>query len=130
MVDPGTFSKRERQIMDVVFALGQATVNAVHERLPDPPTKMAVRRTMHILVEKGHLKRKEAGREVVYAPNAPRKRAGLDALENVLTTFFHGSLEEALTAHFVKGTISRDEKERLLELIERARLRQREEGER
>ncbi|HEY2149091.1 MAG TPA: BlaI/MecI/CopY family transcriptional regulator, partial [Pirellulales bacterium] len=66
MPEPSELSRRERQIMDAVFALGEATVNQVVEAIPSPPTTMAVRRMMHILEEKGHLRRRESGREVVY----------------------------------------------------------------
>src|SRR6188474_2321714 len=69
-------SRRERQIMDAVFALGEATVNKVVETIPSPPTAMAVRRMMHILEEKGHLRRRASGREVVYAPRQAKDKAG------------------------------------------------------
>lgn len=116
-------SRRERQIMDVLFARGEATVLQIAENLPDPPTPMAVRRMLHILVEKGHLKRRQEGREMAYAPREPRKRAGTNALQNVLETFFGGSLEEALAAHFVsrKEEVSAVERERLLALIRQSR---------
>ena len=68
MPEPSELSRRERQIMDAVFALGEATVNQVVETIPSPPTAMAVRRMMHILEEKGHLRRRESGREVIYVP--------------------------------------------------------------
>ncbi|HSG71254.1 MAG TPA: BlaI/MecI/CopY family transcriptional regulator, partial [Planctomycetaceae bacterium] len=68
MTDASELSRRERQIMDVVFALGEATVNQVVEAIPDAPTPMAVRRMMHILEEKQQLRRKKQGREVVYLP--------------------------------------------------------------
>lgn len=117
------FSRRERQIMNVVFARGEATVNQVVESIPDPPTAMAVRRMMHILEEKGHLKRREDGREVIYAPRETKAKAGRSAFQNVLETFFSGSLEEALAAHLHsrKDTVTEDERERLIALIERAR---------
>jgi len=116
-------SRRERQIMDVLFARGEATVLQIAEDLPDPPTPMAVRRMLHILVEKGHIKRRQEGREMVYAPREPRKLAGTNAFQNVLETFFRGSLEEALAAHFVsrKEKVSDEERDRLLKLIRRSR---------
>ncbi len=94
MPEPPQLSRRERQIMDAVFALGEATVNQVVAAISDAPTPMAVRRMMHILEEKGHLKRREKGREVLYAPRQSRMKAGNSALQNVLETFFGGSLEE------------------------------------
>src|SRR4051794_40201482 len=99
MAEPPKLSRRERQIMDALFALGEATVNQVVESISDPPTPMAVRRMIHILEEKGHLKRRENGREVIYSPREARTKAGRSALQNVLETFFGGSLEEALAAH-------------------------------
>jgi predicted transcriptional regulator len=100
MSDPTELSRRERQIMDLVFALGEATVNQVAERLPDPPTPMAVRRMMHILEEKNFLVRRQEGREVVYRPAQSKVKAGESALQHVLDTFFGGALDEALAAHF------------------------------
>jgi predicted transcriptional regulator len=116
-------SRRERQIMDILYARTEATVNQVCEALPDPPTPMAVRRMMHILEEKGHLKRREEGREVVYAPRETRGKAGRNAFERVLETFFGGSLEEALAAHLLsrKSKVTSEERDRLVKLIEQAR---------
>src|SRR5436853_7890052 len=99
MPESSELSRRERQIMDAVFALGEATVNQVVHAIPSPPTAMAVRRMMHILEEKGYLRRRENGREVVYAPRQAKDKAGRRAFEQVLETFFGGSLEEALAAN-------------------------------
>src|SRR5262245_30595398 len=99
MPEASELSRRERQIMDAVFALSEATVNDVVRAIPSPPTAMAVRRMMHILEEKGHLKRRESGRQVVYVPRQTKAKAGRRAFEQVLTTFFGGSLEEALAVH-------------------------------
>jgi predicted transcriptional regulator len=122
MAEPVELSRRERQIMDVVFALGAATVNQVVASLPDPPTPMAVRRLMHILEEKGHLRRKKEGREVVYLPREAKTRAGRSAFQRVLETFFGGSLEEALAAHLHsrKDRLSEAERARLIDLIDHA----------
>ena len=123
MPNPPDLSRRERQIMDAVFALGEATVNKVVETIPDPPTPMAVRRLMHILEEKGHLRRRENGREVMYMPRVAKAKAGRCAFQRVLETFFGGSLEEALAAHLLsrKDSVSDEERERLIALIEHAR---------
>jgi predicted transcriptional regulator len=122
MPDPSELSRRERQIMDAVFALGEATVNKVVDAIPSPPTAMAVRRMMHILEEKGHLRRRESGREVIYVPRQTKAKAGRCAFERVLETFFGGSLEEALAAHLHsrKDQVSDDERERLIALIKQA----------
>ena len=116
-------SRRERQIMDVVFALGQATVKQVVEAIPDAPTPMAVRRLMHILEAKMQLRRKKRGREVVYLPRETRAKAGRNAFQRVLATFFGGSLEGALAAHLHsrKVGVSDDERARLIRLIELAK---------
>ncbi len=121
MNQPSQLSRRERQIMDAVYALGEATVNQVVETISSPPTAMAVRRMMHILEEKGHLRRRENGREMVYAPRQAKQKAGRRALQQVLETFFGGSLEEALAAHLHsrKDRVSAEERERLIELIEK-----------
>ncbi len=123
MPNPPDLSRRERQIMDAVFALGEATVNKVVETIPDPPTPMAVRRLMHILEEKGHLRRRENGREVMDLPREAKAKAGRSAFQRVLETFFGGSLEEALAAHLLsrKDSVSDEERERLIALIEHAR---------
>jgi predicted transcriptional regulator len=122
MPEPSELSRRERQIMDAVYALGEATVNQVVETIPSPPTAMAVRRMMHILEEKGYVRRRRSGREVVYAPRQAKDKAGRCAFERVLETFFGGSLEEALAAHLHsrKDRVSVDERERLIKLIEQA----------
>jgi predicted transcriptional regulator len=123
MPEPSDLSRRERQIMDAVFALGEATVNQVVETIPSPPTAMAVRRMMHILEEKGHLRRREKGREVIYVPRQAKGKAGRLAFDQVLETFFGGSLEEALAAHLHsrKDQVSNEERQRLIALIEQAK---------
>jgi predicted transcriptional regulator len=123
MPDPAKLSRRERQIMDVIYERGEATVNQIAEALPDPPTVMAVRRMMHILEAKGHLRRREQGREVVYAPRESKDKAGRSAFKRVLETFFGGSLADALSAHLLsrKERVSCEERDRLVELIEKVR---------
>lgn len=124
MVDPGTLSRRERQIMDILFAKGEATVRQIQESLEDPPTAMAVRRMLHILEEKGHLKRRQETREVVYCPRESRKSAGSNALKHVLDTFFSGAIDEALAAHFSrKEEVSPEQLAKLQELIAQAKSR-------
>lgn len=123
MPDASELSRRERQIMDVVFSLGQATVNQVVAAIPDAPTPMAVRRLMHILEAKQQLRRKKQGREVVYLPRVAKAKAGRNAFQRVLETFFGGSLEEALAAHLHsrKAGMGDEERTRLIELIELAK---------
>jgi predicted transcriptional regulator len=123
MPNSSHLSRRERQIMDIAFARGEATVNQICQALPDPPTPMAVRRMMHILEEKGHLKRRTHGREVVYVPRETKDKAGRNALQRVLETFFGGSLEEALSAHLLsrKTEVTTEERDRLVKRIDQAR---------
>ena len=123
MSDTSKLSRRERQIMDILFARGEATVNQIAEALPDPPTPMAVRRMMHILEEKGHLRRREQGREGVYLTKQSKEKAGRSAFEKVLETFFGGSLEDALSSHLLsrKDGVSSAERDRLVQLIQQAR---------
>jgi predicted transcriptional regulator len=119
MADFTRLSRRERQIMDVVFARGRATVHEIRTALPAPPTPMAVRRMLAILQDKGHLKREKRGREFVYLPRQSKQAAGLKALRQVLATFFGGSVGAALASHLEKpGTeLSGDDLARLTKLI-------------
>ncbi len=115
-------SRRERQIMDLIFAKGEATVRQIQAELPDPPTDMAVRRMLHILEEKGHLKRRQEGREVIYLPAQSKKRAGVEALRHVLETFFGGAVDEALAAHLTdKEAVTPDQLARMKKMIDQAR---------
>ena len=124
MFESSSLSRRERQIMDILFAKSEATVRQIQESLEDPPTVMAVRRMLHILEEKGHLKRHQNGREVVYSPLESRKNAGASALKHVIDTFFGGAIDEALAAHFArKETISPEQQSRLQEMIANAKQR-------
>ncbi len=120
MTDFSKLSRRERQLMQIVFARQQATVQEICAALPDPPTPMAVRRMLAILQEKGHLRRLKRGREFVYLPRQSRARAGLKALRQVLETFFESSAGRALAAHLERpgAELSDDEVERLAGLID------------
>jgi predicted transcriptional regulator len=122
MPDPSQLSRRERQIMDIIYSAGEATVRQVQAKLPDPPTDMAVRRMLQILEEKGHLRRRPEGREVVYMPARSKARAGVKALQHVLDTFFSGAVDEALAAHLAsKEAASPEQLARMRKLIEQAR---------
>lgn len=118
-----SLSRRERQIMDIVYARGEASAADVHADLPDPPSYSAVRALLAILVDKGQLKfRSEEGR-YIYAPTRRRTQAGRSALRLVLDTFFEGSLEKAV-ASLLQGAdagLSAEELQRLGKLIEQAR---------
>src|SRR5262245_5674080 len=104
-VEP-SLSKRERQIMDVIYARGQASALDVLADLPDPPSKTAVRTLLRILEEKGHLSHETVGQTYIYRPRRARDHAGRSALRRVLDVFFAGSLEKAVAAHLLDDTSS------------------------
>ena len=116
-------SRRERQIMDIVYREGEATPRQVLERLPDPPTYSAVRALLRILEQKGWLRHAAAGKSYVYRPTLPRTRAARPALANVLHTFFDGSTEKAVAAllDISRSDLSEQDLDRLSRLIEQAR---------
>jgi BlaI family transcriptional regulator, penicillinase repressor len=116
-------SRRERQIMDVVYRLGKATVTDVLERLPDPPSYSAVRALMRILEEKGHLSHEQDGPRYVYLPTVPRDAAQASALSHLVRTFFGGSAEAAVAAllDLPEHGMSEGELTRLSRLIDDAR---------
>src|SRR3954447_17372012 len=118
-----TLSRRERQIMDIVYARGEASAQDVLGDLPDPPSKTAVRTLLRILEEKGHLTHRQEGLMYVYQPSRPRGRAGRSAFQRVLQTFFDGSLEQAAASHLAApaAELSADELKRLAGLIDQAR---------
>src|SRR5688572_18713740 len=92
-------SRRERQIMDIIYARGEAAALDVFQALPDPPSKTAVRTLLRILEEKGHLRHRQVGLKYLYRPSKARGQAGRSAFQRVLDIFFDGSLEKAVAAH-------------------------------
>src|SRR5580698_9974893 len=92
------FSRRERQIMDLIYAQGEATASDVQQALPDAPSYSAVRALLRVLEEKGFLKHRQDGLRYVYLPTEPREKASRSALKNVLKTFFAGSLANAVSS--------------------------------
>ncbi|HEX8671578.1 MAG TPA: BlaI/MecI/CopY family transcriptional regulator [Longimicrobium sp.] len=119
---PPALSRRERQIMDVVYQLGRATSVEVHERLDDAPTHTTVRGLLRVLEAKGHLRHEEDGPRYVYHPSTPREDAGTSLLSHVVGTFFGGSPARAMAALIgPESAPSRGELDRLAELIEAAR---------
>ncbi len=116
-------SRRERQIMEIIYRRGAATAAEVLEDLPDPPTKTAVRTLLRILEEKGHLKHRQQGLAYIYVPARSRSQAARSAFRRVLHTFFDGSLEKAVAAHLGDDASALDAEElaRLADLIRQAR---------
>lgn len=113
-------SRRERQIMDIIYRLGEATAAEVMENLPDPPSYSAVRALMRILEEKKHLRHRQEGPRYVYTPTVPLDAAKQSALKHVLATFFEGSVSQAVAALLDLGRddLTDAELERLAHLID------------
>ena len=126
MDDQNQLSRRERQIMTILFAQAEASATEVWEQLPDPPSRTAVRTLLRILEAKGHVQHFKRGREFIYQPVRPRADAGQSALLSVLQTFFDGSLEKAVAAHLSDpGAVpDSDELRRLATLIREARKKE------
>ncbi len=116
-------SRRERQIMDVIYARGEATASQVIEGMADPPSRTAVRTMLRILVEKEFLSQSKQGRELIYRPTRARMHAGQSALHRVVQTFFDGSLEQAVAAHLSSNhaDLSDEDLKKLAALIREAR---------
>ena len=118
-VTPG-LSRRERQIMDLLFQRGEATVAEVVEGIADPPSYSAVRAMLRILEEKGQVQHREDGPRYIYRPVVARETARRSAVRHLLKTFFDGSVEQAMSALLDQSDrkLSREEMERLTRLIE------------
>lgn len=120
-------SKRERQIMDVLYQDGRATAAEVQDRIPDPPGYSAVRALLRILEEKGHARHEQDGPRYVYAPTVARDRAKRTALRHLLQTFFDNSAEQVVSA-LLDGSstnLSEENLNRLARLIEERREKDR-----
>jgi predicted transcriptional regulator len=115
--------RREREIMDALYQSGEATVNEVMERMPDPPSYSAVRATLRVLEDKGLVKHKQDGPRYVYLPAIPTQKAGFAALKHLVHTFFDGSAEQALVAlvQMSDANLTPAELERLSDRISKAK---------
>ena len=118
-------SRRERQIMGIVFARGKASGAEILEELPNPPMRGALRTMLRILEDKGHLQHDKEGRQYIYRPTRTTRQVGPPALRRVVDTFFGGSIRRAVAAHLAQREtdVSEDELRRLAELIREARKR-------
>lgn len=116
-------SRRERQIVDILYAQGRATAADVQAALPDPPSYSAVRAMLRILEEKGHVRHEQDGPRYVYVPTVARDNAKRSALRHMLQTFFDGSAEQAISALLDESStrLSDRELDRLARMIEQAR---------
>ena len=116
-------SRRERQIMDIVYKAGRASATDVLEKMPDPPSYSAVRAMLRTLEDKGHLKHEVDGTRYLYLATLAKGSARKSALQNVVDTFFEGSTEKVVAAllDLSGDELSDQELERLQALIEQAR---------
>lgn len=116
-------SRRERQIMDVIYRRGRATAQEVLDELPDPPSYSAVRASLRVLEDKGQLRHVQDGPRYVYMPTLPRTHAGHSALTHLIDTFFRGSAAETMaTLLELRGDqLSSEDLDQLSAMIERAR---------
>ena len=121
--DAAQLSRRERQIMEIVYERGRATAAEVRAHMPDPPSYSAVRAMLRILEEKGHLRHEQDGPRYAFLPTVPREEASETALRKLVRTFFGGSPEGAMAALLDLESDQLDEKalQRLSEMIEEAR---------
>jgi predicted transcriptional regulator len=121
--DEAHLSRRERQIMDVLHARGQASAAEVQAGLPDPPSYSAVRSLLRILEDKGHVKHHSEGSRYVYAARASRQTAVRAAVERLVSTFFAGSVSQAVSALLENSDtqLSEDELARIDQLIHQTR---------
>lgn len=116
-------SRREREIMNVLYGADGLTAAEVRERMPAPPGYSAVRALLRILEDKGHVKHRQSGPRYVYSPVVPKAKARRSALKALVETFFDGSPEEAVAALIdeSRSRLSDAELDRLADLIEAAR---------
>ena len=115
-------SRREQEILDIIYARDHATAGEVREAMQNAPTDAAVRATLRILVAKSHLRIEQAGPRYVYWPTVPRQAARRTELQHVLRTFFGGSTESALATllDLQSGRLDDDTRRRLKRLIDTA----------
>ncbi len=127
---PNGLSRRERQIMDILHRLGQASPTQVREALPDPPTYTAVNTLLRILGERGHVSRVQEGQRYVYFPTQPRQSAARSAARQLVETFFGGSVERAVTTMLSEAEtdLTDEEIENLSAAIERFKDKEKRKG--
>lgn len=120
---PTDLSRRERQILDVLYKTGRATAAEVRQAMAQAPSYSAVRALLRILEDKGHVRHEEEGTRYVYRPAVERERAKRSALRHMLNTFFEGSTTQAVFAllHEDSKRLSAEDWDRITTMIERAR---------
>lgn len=118
-----TLSRRERQIMDILYRAGRATAAEIHQALPDRPSYSAVRAKLRVLEEKGHIKHEEQALRYVYTTVVSRDRAKRNALRHLVETFFENSTEQAISAllNLKSAELTRERLDHLSALIEKVK---------
>ena len=118
-----SLSRRERQIMDILYRRGSATAAEIKDELPEPPSYSAVRAMLRILEEKGHLRHHSDGPRYIFTPVVSRPMAQKSALKNMIRTFFDGSATQAVAAllDMSARNLSDDELDQLSKLVEQAK---------
>lgn len=114
-------SRRETQIMDIVFQLREATAATIMERLPDPPSYSSVRALLTILEQKGHLSHRKEGAHYIYAPTLSAEKAKQSALSHLVKTFFSGSPQQVVATLLSNNDLSTEDLDALAKLIDDAR---------
>jgi len=116
-------SRRERQIMEILYQRGKASASEVREAMEDAPSYSAVRAMLRVLEEKGHVRHQEEGLKYVYVPVVARDKAKRSAVKHVLDTFFAGSPEQIVAAllDVSASKLTREELDRMSEMIENAK---------
>ena len=116
-------SRRERQIMDILYQRGKASASEVREAMPDAPSYSAVRAMLRVLEDKGHVKHQAEGLKYVYVPTVTRDKAKRSAVKHLLDTFFKESPEQVVAALLdVSSTrLTREELDRMADMIEKAK---------
>jgi predicted transcriptional regulator len=119
-------SRRERELLEIIFRLRKSTVTEIMDEMEEPPTRAAVRFLLRVMEEKSHIRHTKRGREFVYEATQPRQSVGKSALHNVLHTFFDGSLQKGLGAYLADPKVHYDGEtlEELAEMIEAAKNQQ------
>ncbi|HEX9902624.1 MAG TPA: BlaI/MecI/CopY family transcriptional regulator [Acidobacteriota bacterium] len=123
MQAPRNLSRRERQIMDIIYGMKEASALQVRESLPTPPSYSTVRALLRVLEQKGHLRHKKDGPRYVYVPTLPKEKARKSALRHVVKTFFDNSMEDVVAAllDLSEEGLSQENYRRLAILIKKAR---------
>jgi BlaI family penicillinase repressor len=119
----GGFSRREREILDILYQRGKASATEVRDAMDDAPSNSAVRTLLRVLEEKGHVRRRAEGLKYVYAPAVAKEKAKRTAVKHLLETYFDGSSEQIVAALLdVSSTaLTREELDRMTAMIEKAK---------